>query len=279
LELVPDPASLGAWRAAEGPVEYTRETLYEYLDGGAERYLTHGFLRLAHVRYEVEGDPLGGVAIDIYDMGSDLGSFGIYCSGRPPRPEVESWCTEGYRSGTVFAGWKGRHYVHGELDEDRPELVAAVNSLMTQLCERLVGEASRPAVLTALPPDGLVPHSECLVANDLLGHAFLPGGVVAAYVVEGGEVRLFFSDLTSEVGASEALARLREHESTTGGFAGDVDLRGLDGFRYSSPGIGSATVVRVGRFVAGVHGDRSPAAQESLLVRLTERLESTDASS
>jgi hypothetical protein len=272
-QLVPEPSALGAWRAAEGPVEYTRETLYEYLDGGAERYLTYGFRALNHVRYEPEGDPLGGVAIDVYDMGSELGAFGIYRGARPPRPEVESWCAEGYRSGTVVAGWKGRHYVHGEVDHERPELVATMGVLMAQICGRIVGSTSLPAMLDPLPPDGLVPLSERWVANNLLGHAFLPGGVIATYALDGGEVRLFFSDLTGEIGATDALARLRDHESRAGGLDGDVDSIGAGGFRFSGPGIGSGTVVRVGRFVAGVHGGAPHDAQERLLARLIGGLE------
>jgi len=106
-ELLPKASSMDGWRIADGPTDYDSETLYEYLNGGAPLYLEFGFKGMVHVRYQLGDDSLSSVTIDVYDMGSDLGAFGLYRSGRPPRAEVRDWGAEGYRSGTVAAAWKG----------------------------------------------------------------------------------------------------------------------------------------------------------------------------
>jgi hypothetical protein len=109
--LVPAAADLEGWTVAEGPLTFRRDSLYEYLDGAAPRYLDYGFREAVHVRYALGGDPQAAVTLDVFDMGSTLGAFGIYSSARPPGVEPRPWGAEGYRSGTVAAAWKGPFYV------------------------------------------------------------------------------------------------------------------------------------------------------------------------
>jgi hypothetical protein len=272
LRLLPAASSFEGWQVAEGPTGYVPDDLYEYLDGGAERYITHGFRRLVHVRYQLGDDLLAGVTLDVFDMGGDLGAFGIYRSGLPPEPGLRAWGTEGHRTATVAAAWKGSIFVHGVADDDRAELIEMLERLVAGICNAVPGEASFPAILGALPPEGLVPRSERHVAADLLGHAFLPGGVLATYALEGGEGQLYFSDLGGEAAVAGALARLRAHHARWGAILGEVDSIGAGGFRYSEPGRGSGIVVGAGRFVAGVHGDLPPEAQDRLLGELAGNL-------
>ena len=76
--LLPSESDMQGWRIADGPITYDSVSLYEYLNGGAERYLAHGFSELVHVRYQLGADPAACVTLDVYDMGSGLGAFGIY---------------------------------------------------------------------------------------------------------------------------------------------------------------------------------------------------------
>jgi hypothetical protein len=249
-------------------VEHSPESLFEYLDGGAERYLTHGFRRLLHVRYQLGDDPMASVTLDLYDMGSQLGAFGIYSAGRWPEVETRRWGVEGYRAETVAAAWKGRLFVHGEADDDRSPLIAMLEKLVARAARNAPGEASPPAILTALPTGGRLERSERYVPANLLGHAFLPGGVLAGYEVEGRRAELFFSDLGSEAGAGEALEALRDHLSRRGTLDRELSSIGEEGFRYKQPALGSGTVVRTGPFVAGIHGEMPTEERERILARL-----------
>ena len=93
------------------------------------------------------------------------------------------------------------------------------------------------------------------MARDLLGHAFLPGGVLATYVRDGREAELFFSELEDASAAAAAAGRLRAHHSQRGTIVREVPAIGAFGFEYEDPVWGSGTVVAAGRFVAGIHGD------------------------
>jgi len=273
--LLPPPSTLGNWIVAEGPSEYSPENLWEYLNGGAPLYLSYGFRRLAHVRYQLSGDMLAGITLDVFDMGTELGAFGIYSSGRPPGAELRQWGAEGYRSGTVTAAWKGSYFVHVEADDDRPVLIEMLDGLVERMCHGISGGTSRPEILDPLPPGGLVALSERFVAEDLLGHSFLPGGVLATYEIDGREARLFVSELDSAEGAAEAMTKLRDHRSQWGEIARDIPSIGAEGFRFSGPGPGSGTVVRVGLFIAGFDGELSFEEQDNLLEKLAGGLASS----
>ncbi len=271
-ELLPAAAALEGWSIEEDLVEHSPDTLYEYLDGGAPLYLKYGFRRLAQGRYRNDDSRHSGITIDVFDMGSSLGAFGIYTSIRPPDAALRRWGIEGYRSGAVAAAWRGDVFVHGEADDDSPELIEMLERLMAETAAGLTGDASRPAILAALPTDGLVQRSERFVAADLLGHAFLPGGILATYEIEGREAQLFFSDLGSEAAAARALADLRAHEARRGEIAGGLPAFGAAGFRFSDPGLGTGTAVAAAGFVAGVLGDPPLHSQERLLERLVAGL-------
>jgi pimeloyl-ACP methyl ester carboxylesterase len=263
--LLPPAGSLEGWSLAEGPLTFRPDSLYEYLDGGAPRYLDYGFREAVHVRYAFGGDPLAAVTLDVYDMGSTLGAFGIYSSARPLEVAPRSWGAEGYRSETVAAAWKGRVYVHVEADDERPALVGMAERLVESVAERTEGETASPAILRPLPPEGRVPRSERYVARDLLGHAFLPGGVLARYALDGREAEMFFSELRDAPEAAAAAARFRAHYALRGTIVREAPAVGAGVFDYEDPVWGSGTVAVAGRFVAGVYGELSGEARRSLL--------------
>jgi len=270
--LLPPASSLEGWNIGTGPDEYLPDELYEYIDGAAPRYLTYGFRKLVHVRYELGGDPLSSVTLDLFDMGSKLGAFGLYRSLMPGRAVAQDWGAEGHRSGTLAAAWKDRIYVQGEADDDRAALTSVLDRLMSSVIGAVAGDTALPTILASLPSEGRVPQSERYVAADLLGHTFLPGGVRATYDIDGHEAVLFFSDLGSEEAAAEALASLRAFQSQWGTVIDEVPAIGTEGFRFSDPGLGPGIAVGAGRFVAGVYGDLSAEPQMRLLNKLVDRL-------
>ncbi len=263
------PPAPPGWTISEGPTSYDGESLFEYLNGGAPLYLKYGFESLTQTRYQLGDDPFASVTLDVFDMGSDIGAFGIYRSVVPPGAEVENWGAEGYRSGTIAAAWKGSVYVHGEADDERPELVEGLDRVVGLAAEAIEGSAALPPILGVFPSDGLKAGSERYVAVDLFGHAFLPGGFVADYEVDSGELELFFSQVGSAAEAEEALGLLHAHEEQWGEVGAFVDGPGEGGFRFTDPGLGPGLAVRSGTYVAGVHGaGGGDALVRELLTRL-----------
>lgn len=272
--LLPKESVLDGWTTTEGPIEYGPEDLYDYLNGAAERYLSYGFVQALHVRYEIEGDDRSGITLDLYDMGSDQGAFGIFSMGRRRNSPAFDWGAEGSAAGNAAQAWRGRIFVHGVADYEEPNAVSALHGMIRDVTGKTPGEGSRPVVLGPLPDHGLMPRSEQYVAADLLGHSFLPGGVLATYRIDGHEARLFFSDLGSAARAGEAVVLLEDRMVMR------IDVHstpspGAGGFSYSDPEAGSGTVIAAGRFVAGIQSDMPDLPVESqhlLLGVLVKRL-------
>ncbi len=275
VDLLPTASSMDGWQIADGPTEYDSEGLFEYLNGGAPLYLDFGFQGMVHVRYQLGDDPLASVTLDVFDMGSELGAFGLYRSGRPPEAEVRPWGAEGYRSGTVAATWKGSVSIQAQADDEQPELIEAMEALVARVADSVDGGTSLPQIIDVLPSEGLAPTSERLVAKDLMSHAFLPGGVLATYRVADDEGTLFFSELAGEPAVTEAMAGLRAHHEQWGEIGEDIDSIGDGGFQFSDPGLGSGAVVSTGSYVVGVHGGLSSDVQMDLLGRLVDSLASS----
>lgn len=265
--LLPEVSSLEGWLIAEGPISYTPDTLWEYLDGGAPRYLAYGLEQMLHVRFQLNQDPLSSVTADVYQMASELGAFGIYSSIRPQGVEKKPWGAEGYLSGTVAAAWRGSIFVHVAADDERPELIEVAEMLVTGICSAAPGSVASPAILEPLPPEGLVSGSERYEAADLLGHASLGGGVLATYEIDGRRGELFYSDLGDEAAAQEAVQAFRREK---GRWAEITET--ASGFRFEHPGAETGTVRVIGGFVVGVQGGLPSDAQEDLLQKLTARL-------
>jgi hypothetical protein len=276
--LVPPAGELPGWTVAEGPDEYLPDTLFEVLDGGAPVYHALGFRRLLRVRYQLGGETLACVTLDLFDMGTPLGAFGIYRAALPATAAPRAWGAEGYRLGSIAAAWNGAVYVHAEADTDRPPLADALERLVASACGATAGHAALPAILAPLPREHLVARSERYVARDLLGHDFLPGGLVATYAVDGHRSELFFSELASATAARAAVGRLREHLAATGIVAAAAPRIGEDGFRFTEPVSGAGLVIQAGHFVTGVRGDLPAAFHERLLAELVANLESAPTS-
>ena len=127
---------------------------------------------------------------------------------------------------------------------------------------RLVGDELR------ISAPHRVPRSERYVPNALLGHSCLPGGVLAAYEIDGETAELFFSSVGTEAEAVESMATLRRHFTNLEAVVPGPPPLGRDGFRFRDPVLGGGTVVREGGTIAGIQGDAPREAMEEILVRL-----------
>ena len=77
--LLPKSGEIGEWKFAADPERYVKDSLYGYIDGGAELYLPYGFdnVEVGHFT-RTPGNPAREIAIEIWQMASPLEAFGIF---------------------------------------------------------------------------------------------------------------------------------------------------------------------------------------------------------
>ena len=75
--LVPKIAPDG-WALRDAPETFTRETLFEHIDGQADLFLQYGFEKSVFAIYRNVNSSDDKIDVDIYDMGNSLQAFGVF---------------------------------------------------------------------------------------------------------------------------------------------------------------------------------------------------------
>jgi hypothetical protein len=159
IEAVPEaslPEEFLGWKSLPGDQKvYDSETLYDYIDGGAELYLSYGFRHLVSRRYVREGE--SDIIVDLFDMGDSQNAFGVFLHSREV---VESRFGQGsqYTEGLLLF-WKGRYYVSILASPETAASRDATLDLARRIDASILEEGRVPDVVALLPREGLVEES------------------------------------------------------------------------------------------------------------------------
>ena len=198
-----------AWTQSEAPRGFFPESLFEYIDGAAESYLSYDFRELLVVDLEKKGTE-ATLTLEIYDMGSPVNAFGIFGAERYPENRAVSIGELGYLEGESLNFMSGRFYVKMlgfGLGEETGSILAGVGA---QVAAAVKEKGVLPALVLAFPKKDLVAQSEKYVKKNFMGYEFLRDGYVAAYKADGREMEAFFIEAGSEKDAQGMLEKLLE---------------------------------------------------------------------
>jgi len=225
------------------PAFYTPDSLYQYIDGGADVYLLYDFQSLMHQEFKSGGAEL---TADIYDMGKPEDAFGIYSAERSPKYNYIPVGSEGYRSKGVLNFFQDRYYV--KLTGSGTGTDTLLDQLAHTMSTRIGGNRALPAVLSKLPQLGRVRHSEQYVRKDPLGHSFLAPAYVVTYASTPKESKLMISVANDATGAKSRIDQLTKHFKQTGECTPAAEL-GENAIRAKNSFEGSVIARTQGRYV------------------------------
>jgi hypothetical protein len=266
LTLLPRPDAAAGWAWREQPRTYAPDTLYEYIDGAADLYLSYGFEEVAVADYvKGEGED-GWITVDVYDMGAPLHAFGIHGSERPPDVEAFPAGVQGYESEGLIAFWRGDYYVKVMLIDG--EDMEAARALARATAEQLPGAAAMPAELKRLPVEGRIAGSERYVKTSALGHRSLVEVVSADYRAGETTATLHAADLGAPDKAAEGWQKLRDFEERSGKGLTAVAGVGEDAFGATDGYYGEMVAARQGRFLAIAMSETAGRAELAELARV-----------
>jgi len=92
---------------------YTKENLYEHVDGHAEYFISAGFQGLTVTEYIAAGsvDTQAEVQAEVFDMGKSIQAFGVLVDESGENPTPVSVGTMGYKTSNGVNFIRGRYYV------------------------------------------------------------------------------------------------------------------------------------------------------------------------
>jgi hypothetical protein len=180
---------IGAQRTSE-PKIYAGESLWEYINGGAEIYHQYNFEEVAMAYYEIDSEE---IVADIYKFSGSENAYGLYTTVRPDNPVIESLGIGGFASSNSLTFVKGEFVVR-LTSMAAGEGVENLLLEMGQLLEScLSGTADRPIHFANFPENGAIDHTDKYFSASFQGQAFLTEFFVQNYQLDGDTVTLFMS--------------------------------------------------------------------------------------
>ena len=151
------PLEIHGWRAKGKDAIYSRQTIFNYMNGAGEIYRLYGFRELFVRRFVKAGQP--DIVLEMFDMGSSEDAFGVLSHGREGQGEdVAIGRDSEYDSGLLFF-WKGRFYVSIFAVRETSSAKRAVLDLGRTVSRAIGVNGEKPKLIDYLPTQGLIEKS------------------------------------------------------------------------------------------------------------------------
>jgi len=181
--------SVSGWKQVGEIQTFAPNTLYEYINGGADLYLAYDFEELKVAEYQ--NDQKATVTVDVYRHRTPTHAFGIYSQERFPGANFIKMGVQGYQEKHSLNFLSGNTYVKITSYDTGPEDQTILLSFAKGVAGNLGDKGVFPAIVSAFPAEGKVKNSEKFMARKFLGYAFLHSAFSAEYDVSGKNFRLF----------------------------------------------------------------------------------------
>ena len=180
---------VAGWKLSEDIQTFVPKTLYEYINGAADLYLTYDFVELKVGEYS--NDRKGSVTVEIYRHKSPTLAFGVYSQERPSNPSLVSMGAQGYVDENLLNFLSGSYYVKINSYNTGAEDRVILQSFAKKVMENLDEKGTLPPILSSFPEEGKIRNSEKFVAKNFLGYSFLHSAFIAEYGLSGKKFKLF----------------------------------------------------------------------------------------
>lgn len=257
------------WQLTEAPRFYTKENLYEYIDGNCELYFSYRFVKLLNAFYHNIDDPSQEISVDIYDMGTSLNAFGVYSSMIHPDYEYDQIGVEAILSSQEIRFWQNRYEVEirSNFSENSIHILKQFASTISQKIP--VGE--RLSEFRWLVPENQLPHTLKYIATGFLGLDSLPGGFEAQYEIDGIVIKGFVMNCQNADWSKKYLSYLRRAQNQFK----DVQIEiKEDGFYSFHQYTGYMVVKQFDKWLFGAISESNREAGNSLAEKLRHHLHS-----
>jgi len=206
---------LKGWSLTETPATFLPGTLFEYIDGAAENYLSYGFRELVVGNYK-EQRSAATLTVEVYDMGDETRAFGIYSSERYPESHFLSVGTQGYWEEGTLNFIVGGYYIKLLCFDCGQGGEQALMSIAREVEKEAPNKGKLPPLLGLFPREGLIANSEKFILQNVLGYGFLHHGYLASYHVQDQEFELFIIQGTGDQDAREMLGQYMDSQRDSG---------------------------------------------------------------
>jgi len=156
-EYLPEDGEVQGWKKQGKSQHYEGESLYEYIDGGAEIYHEYGFKSvLAQDFVHSVGK---SVSVEIFEMATPESAYGIYTFKTNAEGKKVRIGTEAQLADYYLNFWKGSILVTLTGFDETEETIKGLLDIAQEIGSRLDATGQRAEIVSLLPEQDLVPQS------------------------------------------------------------------------------------------------------------------------
>ncbi|MBN2610316.1 MAG: hypothetical protein JXB00_02050 [Bacteroidales bacterium] len=145
------PDTFQNWKVSESVNLDDHDALYEYIDGGAEQFISYGYQHAVSKIYIKEGEP--EVRVEIFDMGSSKNAYGIFSNIRYEENDEFGQGSQ-YVTGALFF-WKSNYYISISTIEETMSSIKFIREMAKNILAQVPEKGPKPEILDILPEEGL----------------------------------------------------------------------------------------------------------------------------
>ena len=186
----PAEGGVPGWKISKKVATYTRDNLFDLVDGQANSFFVYGFEKAAVQRYQDEAGVM--LNVEVWELADPADAYGLFTAGRSGEPAAIG--NEGDADpGRRLAFWQNRYFV--SLNAAQPVPDETLQAFARAVAGALPAGGEPPVILKRLPASGLVERSSIffheemsiqmevwLGGENILGLSPETNGVVAHYL-------------------------------------------------------------------------------------------------
>lgn len=151
------PQDIGGYKKIGQDVQHSPDDLYQYIDGGAELFISYDFRSMSGRQYARAEDLDDTITVDIFDMGNSFNAFGVFSQGCET---IQPAIGQGSQYiGGVLTLWKGQFYISIMGFPETQKKKEAIITLGQEIARSIPEEGAYPPIISLLPESGLVKAS------------------------------------------------------------------------------------------------------------------------
>ena len=145
------PKHVLVWSTESDDHIYNSETIFDYINGGAEVYRAYNMRHCLSRRYTTPNGP--AIVLDIFDMGSSGDAYGVFTHD-PAGDGIDLGQDGRLRPGWLNF-WKDRFFVSIYVEDETTSALLGVKALGQIIDSLIPTRGDRPKILKLLPAQGL----------------------------------------------------------------------------------------------------------------------------
>lgn len=149
------PTEISGWSPERDDEIYTRDNLFDYMNGAGEIYLAYNFSQLFVREYNKKSAP--PIIVEIYQMSTSEDAYGIFTQDTDG-DEVAIGQEAIYAKG-LLRFWKGKIFTRILASKETNKTKSVVLEIGRMIAESINQESKKPILVDFIPSQGLLPKS------------------------------------------------------------------------------------------------------------------------